>query len=99
MTDSQIGQIVTEVLSAYAPEAGFLGAEVVSGYDFDGDPVLRVTARYRRRPVEKPDKLINSVHPIRDALIALGDDRPVLVKNDVETERLEDELLVEEDAG
>ena len=92
MTDQEISRIVNDVLRERVPAAGFKGAEVMSDQDFDGDPIIRVTAHYERRPRTKPDPLITAVHDLRSALIDQGEDRFVFLDNDVE-----DEQQVEED--
>ncbi|MCJ2135733.1 hypothetical protein MKK69_17010 [Methylobacterium sp. J-026] len=92
MTDQQISEIVHDVLRNRVPAAQFLGADVWSDTDFDGDPIIRVTARYGHRPTAKPDPLIAAVHDLRSALLARGEDRFVFLSNDVA-----DEQRVEED--
>lgn len=87
MTDQEITKLVSEVLREQVPEAGFLGAEASSGLDFDGDPVIKIVARYQRRPDTKPDPLLNASHLLRSALISRGEDRFILLKNDVVSEQ------------
>ncbi|MDP4021835.1 hypothetical protein Q8W71_04285 [Methylobacterium sp. NEAU 140] len=91
MTDQEITTIVSDLLRNRIPDAGFEGAEAISARDSDGDPVIRVIARYQRRPRIKPDPLLNSVHAIREKLLTLGEDRFILLKNDVLEERETDE--------
>jgi len=83
MTDHEITELVSDVLREQVPEAGFLGAEAVSTVDFDGDPIIKIVARYQRRPETKPDPLLNASHLLRSALINRGEDRFILLKNDV----------------
>ena len=87
MTDQEISQLVERVLANRVPNADFQGADVRSDVDFDGDSIIRVTARYARRPDERPDRLIDAVHDLRSALIQEGEDRFVFLTNDVESER------------
>ena len=87
MTDDEVQKVVAGVLANYAPEARFQGADVYSDIDFDGEPIIRVTAHYERLPGARFDVLISAVHAIRSALIEKGDDRFVFLTNDVESER------------
>lgn len=87
MTDQEITSLVSSILREHVPDAGFRGAEAISGVDFDGDPIIRVTAHYDRRPSSMPDPLLNSVHVLRSALIDKGEDRFILLTNDVAAER------------
>jgi hypothetical protein len=87
MTDQEIQEVVSNVLRSRTPEAGFRGAEVRSDIDFDGESIIRVTARYERRPAERREALIGAVHDLRDALIAKGEERFVFLTNDVVSER------------
>lgn len=93
MTDQELTEIVTKILRDRVPEAGFEGAEAVSDLDSDGDPVIRVTAHYQRRPRRTPDPLIGAAHAIRSALLDVGEDRFILLKNDVLEERETEEDL------
>ena len=88
MTDQEITVVVSRIIADRVTEAGFRGAEA-----FDGDPIIRVTAHYERRPKAKPDPLIDVVHALRSALIAQGDDRFVFLTNDVAEERQVEEEL------
>lgn len=99
MTDDDVRKVVADVLQREAGSAGFRGVAVVSDYDLDGEPILRINARYARRPGGKPDPLIGSIHAVRAELIRLGDDRSILLTNEVESERLEEKMAVEEDVG
>lgn len=92
MTDQEISQIVHSVLRDRLPTAGFRDADVWSDTDFDGDPIIRVTARYDHRPSTKPDPLVTAVHDLRSALIERGEGRLVFLDNEVA-----DEQRVEED--
>ena len=87
MTDQEIQEVVSNILRTRVPEAGFKGADVSSDIDFDGESIIRVTARYERRPQERRDVLIGAVHDLRDALIDRGEERFVFLTNDVASER------------
>jgi hypothetical protein len=87
MTEQEISQIVHHVLCNRIPSAGFKGADVWSDTDFDGDPIIRVIARYEHRPNTKPDPLVTAVHDLRSALIERGENRFVFLDNEVADER------------
>ena len=86
MTDQEIQGAVSRVLSRVASEAGFLGAEVRSDVDFDGESIIRVKARYERRPADR-DALIDVVHALRRELMSHGENRFVFLTNEVVSER------------
>ena len=93
MTDQEVSQIVHHVLRDRVPAANFMGADVWSDTDFDGDPIIRVTARHGYRPDTKPDPLITAVHDLRSALIERGEDRFVFLTNEVADEQcIEEEV-------
>jgi len=87
MTDQEISLIIDRVLRDRLPAAGFRSADVWSDTDFDGDPIIRVTARYDHRPSMRPDPLITAVHDLRSALIERGESRLVFLDNEVADER------------
>ena len=87
MTDQEIQEVVSNVLRTRVPDAGFRGAEVRSDIDFDGESIIRVVARYERRPQERREVLIGAIHDLREALIAKGEERFVVLTNDVARER------------
>ncbi|WP_156387506.1 MULTISPECIES: hypothetical protein [unclassified Methylobacterium] len=87
MTDKEIQEVVFSVLKSRVPEAEFQGADVRSDIDFDGESIIRVTARYERRPAERREALIGAIHDLRDALIAKGEERFVFLTNQVASER------------
>lgn len=93
MTDQQIAQIVSDVLKDRVPEAKFLRAEASSDKDFDGEPIIRITAYYVNRPNERPDALTSAVHDIRSALISCGEERFVFLSNDIANEQGLDEEI------
>ena len=90
MTDQEISHLVSSILRDYVPDAGFKGAEATSDVDFQGDPVIRVVAHYDRRPTHTPDLLLDSVHVLRSALMEKGEERFILLKNDVAAEQQND---------
>lgn len=86
MTDQEIQGAVSRILGMIAPEAGFVGAEVRSDIDFDGESIIRVTAKYERRPTAR-DALIDVVHALREDLIRRGENRFVFLTNEIASER------------
>lgn len=90
MDDREISDIVSKIVRARYPEAGFRGAEVRSDLDFDGEPIVRVTAAYERRPAPA-SALVGLTHDIRDALLSRGDDRFVFLENEIASEKEVDE--------
>jgi hypothetical protein len=86
MTDQQIEKTVSRILAERVPDAGFRGAEVRSDIDFDGESIIRVTARYDHRPARE-DALIDVVHALRSELMKQGEERFVFLTNEIESER------------
>ena len=86
MNEQDIESIVSEVLEKRFPGGRYKGADVRFDADFDGEPIIRVTAHYDTRPDSRIE-MIRTVHPIRDALIARGDDRFVFMTHDIADER------------
>ncbi len=86
MTDQEIHGAVSRILGGVAPEAGFVGADVRSDIDFDGESIIRVTARYQRRPAVR-DALIDVVHALREELMRRGENRFVFLTSEIESER------------
>ncbi len=86
MTEQEIEPIVSSVLTDRFPDGQYRGATVRFDTDFDGVPIIRVTARYGTRPGSRSE-LVRTVHAIRDALIDRGEDRFVFLDNDIIDER------------
>ncbi|MCJ2006861.1 hypothetical protein FV232_12285 [Methylobacterium sp. WL30] len=86
MTEREVENVVSSVLEHRFPGGQYKAAEVRFDTDFDGAPIIRVTARYNTRPASRAE-LVRTVHAIRDALIARGDDRFVFLSNDIADER------------
>jgi hypothetical protein len=76
MTDEEIQQLVTPILQERLGKYGFERAEVKSGLDHDGDPVLFVTARYRMEAPElDATRALEAMVEISDLLRAKGETR------------------------
>lgn len=86
MTEAEIGGVVSQAVRRRFPAADQEGVDVRIFDDFDGDQVLRVTVHYKTRPAPRPE-MVSIVHDIRDALIAKGEERFVLLTNDIMDER------------
>ena len=80
MTNTSIvGAVVSEVLKHRLASLGFSGADIVIEKDFDGEDVIRVTAKLSKQGVDS-EALFEAASDIRQRLIAEGDDRFVFVK-------------------
>ena len=86
MTDQQIEETVSRILATRVQDAGFEGAEVRTDIDFDGESIIRVSARYQRRPAD-PDALIDVVHALRAELLHKGENRFVYLTSDIANEQ------------
>ncbi|GEP05697.1 hypothetical protein [Methylobacterium oxalidis] len=86
MTEREIESIVSNVLRARFPGGQYTGAAVRFDTDFDGAPIIRVTARYQTRPDSRTE-IVRTVHAIRDALLDRGEERFVYLTNDIADER------------
>lgn len=81
MTDSKIGEIATAVLKRRFADAGFLNAEAATEEDFDGGPIVRVTAHFARS-LHDLRKFVSSVGAIRDELSKSGEERFIILTHD-----------------
>jgi hypothetical protein len=89
-TDEEINQIVSRVL--HSKFADFEGSTVNSETDFDGTPIIRVTARYRD-PQVSPDGRIEAIHDLRAELLRSGEERFILLLNEYpEEETVEEDV-------
>jgi hypothetical protein len=79
LTDQQINEIASQILADDPSRRGFLGSDARSDVNFEGTPVIRVTARYANTP-EKPQPL-GAMHAIREKLLELGETRSVFLTN------------------
>ena len=79
MTNDEIQQVASEILSKNLGHFGFQGAETAPEIDFDGSSVLRIKARYTDE--NAPTKAITqSMHEIRSALLGQGEERFVYLE-------------------
>jgi hypothetical protein len=81
MTDAEINKIVTGILRARLEQFGFAQSRVKSESDFEGSPIIRVTARYNNGRVPS-DQLIDSLHAIRSELLRQGEERFVFLDSE-----------------
>jgi hypothetical protein len=82
MNDSEIKKVAAKILRKHLSAHGFEGVDVKSEDEFDGSPVIRIRARYKDERM--PTKAITqSLHDIRSKLIALGEDRFVLLEGEL----------------
>lgn len=81
MTDQEIAAVARRVLAAKFAGLGFLDADASSEADFDGSPIVRVRARFERRPQE-PSASAAALHDIRSALLDGGEERFIVLANE-----------------
>ena len=91
MTDGEINEVVTLVLRSRLNQFGFAQANVRSDIDFDGSPIIRVTARYDKEESVPSKTLIDSVEDIRSRLLQRGEERFVFLDNEYPGEEEDDE--------
>lgn len=89
MTDEEIGKVAARILRQDASRHGFIGADAISDVDFFGDPVIRLTARYKSMP--RPARPLDGVQDVRSELLRLGEPRIVLLTNKYDDEVVENE--------
>jgi hypothetical protein len=92
MTDDEIDKIVSKLLRDRFQDTGFQRSTVRSEEDFDGAPILRVTAQFRERGVSS-ERLINALHDIRAELLRRGEERFVFLDSKYPEEEVVDEDL------
>ena len=85
LSDEAIADIATEIIRGSTDPAS-VSVEVRSDQDFDGTEIIRVTARYSRRPQGEAYRGLDPMHDIRTALLAQGEDRFVFLENIYEDE-------------
>jgi hypothetical protein len=78
MTDDEINEVVSRLLHRHFENLGFEYSTVESEQDFDGGPILRVTAHFKNGRVPA-DRLIDAGHEIRSELIRRGEERFVFL--------------------
>ena len=92
MTDDEINAVASRVLAGDRSRSGFIGSQTATDLDFDGTPVIRVTARYETMP--RPALPLDAMHAIRAELLKIGETRDVFLTNEYR-----DESWIEEDAA
>jgi hypothetical protein len=78
MTDDEINAVVSELLRERFKSFGFHGATVESQEDFDGSPIIRVTAHLKEGDVPS-EKFTEALYDIRSKLIGRGEERFVFL--------------------
>jgi hypothetical protein len=90
MTDDEINQIVSRVLHNKFPD--FEGSTVKSEIDFEGTPIIHVTARYRD-PQVPSDSRVEAIHDVRAELLQSGEERFLFLLSEYpEEETVEEDL-------
>jgi hypothetical protein len=81
LADAEIGNVAKEILKGRFPDAGFQGLDVASDEDYDGAPIIRMTAHFDR-PIGDLRKFIASTAIIRSELLRSGDERFIFLTHD-----------------
>lgn len=89
MTDREVNQLVTRVLSERFRALDFTEAHTSSEIDFDGTPILRVTAIFSNRSA--PRAHLIAAQAISEALREQGEERFVFVSSRYHDDETEDE--------
>jgi|SRR3954452_19013281 ribosomal 50S subunit-associated protein YjgA (DUF615 family) len=92
-------KIVRDVLAERLSAHHLIDTEIDFVEDFDGEPIVRVTARLKE-PVQESELLFQAADQIRDRLLTEGDKRFVFVRqasSDSERDELTDEESAEGD--
>lgn len=82
MTDGEINEVVTRVLRTRLNQFGFADSRILSDTDFDGSPIIRIIAHYKKEDRVPSDELVDSLEEIRSELIQRGEDRFVFLDNE-----------------
>ena len=80
-TEAEIQKIVSDVMQSRFANRGLVNSDVGFEEDFDGEPIIRVTAHFDRRR-DVGESLFDAADAIRARLINAGDDRFVFVDHD-----------------
>lgn len=80
MTDQEIAKVVKPLLQKHFKSYGLRASTIASAEDFDGGPIIRVTAHFRTDgpPYEKWE---STLLDIRRELIAKGENRFVFLND------------------
>jgi hypothetical protein len=81
LTDAEIGKIAKEILERRFTGAGFRDLEVASDEDYDGAPIIRMTAHFDG-PIDDLRKFVKSTAVIRSELVHSGEERFVYLTHD-----------------
>ena len=80
-SQAAIRKIVSEALHEHFASRGLVNSDVSFEEDFDGEPIIRVTAHFDRRR-DVGESLFDAADTIRARLIKAGDYRFVFVSHD-----------------
>lgn len=80
LSDDEVARIARDVFR-HTAGSDPVEVEARSAQDFDGTPIIRVTARYRRRPVGASYRGLDPMHDIRSALLERNEERFVFLQN------------------
>jgi ribosomal 50S subunit-associated protein YjgA (DUF615 family) len=79
--NTQVERIVSDIFKQRFANVGYLRSDVASDVDYDGSPIIRVTAHFAKAVTEF-DAILASVNEIRTRLIQSGDERYVFLTPD-----------------
>ena len=80
-TETEVREIVSDVIQSRFANRGLVNCDVSFEEDFDGEPIIRVTAHFDRRR-DVGESLFDAADTIRARLIKAGDYRFVFVSHD-----------------
>ncbi len=89
VSNEETVKIVETILSELLSARNFVDADVNFLEDFDGEPIVRVTARLKE-PLHNSEVLFQAADEIRDRLLKRGDERFVFVQQVSSTPDLDD---------
>lgn len=92
MTDSEIGAIARKILAQRFEGAGFRDLDVTSDRDYDGEPIIRVTAHFDG-PISDLRKFIQSTPVIRSELMRSGEERFIFLTHDYPGADIDEDIV------
>ena len=81
ISEAKVKSIVKDVLATTLAGSGLVTSDINFDEDFDGEKIVRVTARLKSAP-DKGERLHEAMDEIRDRLVRAGDHRFVFIRAD-----------------
>jgi hypothetical protein len=97
VNNEETARIVRDVLTERLSAQTLIDTQIDFAEDFDGEPIVRVTARLKE-PVQESELLFQAADEIRDCLLSQGDKRFVFVRQVSSLDPDRDEQADEESA-